>query len=249
MIKQIRGLFTTARPLAHVDAEKGQQTPVFLVGMSRSGKTLAESLLKQDSQVFGAGERHAWLNNLDKIGEEEGIEEPFPDCVPQLDDAMIADVGVRYMARMGKLANAAFMVNTLPGICRHLGLIFQAMPSARVIYCRRDPLDQCLRIYFKLFASENAHAYSFEDIATYHDGYLGLMAHWQSLYGERILEIQYEDMVRDPHATATKLYAHLGLDVDTSALQAEFSTHEIGQWRNYKAHIGQLQAALAGLIG
>ena len=73
------------------------------------------------------------------------------------------------------------------------------------------------------------------------------MAHWMGIYGERILEIQYEDMVRDPHATAEKLFAHLGLEVNTATLEADFSTHEIGQWQNYKAHIGPLQAALAGL--
>lgn len=248
MIKNIRGLFPTARPPEHADVSSGQQTPVFLLGMSRSGKTLAESLLKQDSRVFGGGERHFFLDALHDIRREQGIEETFPECVPQLDEAMIADMGARYMAAMGKLSGAASAVNTLPGIYKHLGLIFRALPTARVIYCRREPLDQCLRIYFKLYANENIHAYTFENIAAHHDAYHTLMDHWRSLYGERILAVQYEDMVRDPRTTADRMFAHLGLEVDTAALQADFSTHEIGQWQNYKAHIGPLQAALAGLI-
>jgi hypothetical protein len=166
---------------------------------------------------------------------------------------MVADLGTRYMTATGKLSNAAFVVNTLPGLYLHLGLVFQAMPSARVIFCQREPLDQCLRIYFKLFASENAHAYTFEDIAAYHDGYHGLMAHWERLYGARILNLQYEELVRDPRAAAARLFAHLGIEADTpqrdmEALQAEFSTREIGQWQHYKAYLGPLQAALAGLV-
>lgn len=248
LVKKIRNFSTEARPLEHADASSGQQIPVFLLGLSRSGKTLAESLLKQDARVFGAGERRAFLDAIDKIREEQGIADTFPDCALQLDDAMIADMGVLYMTAMGKLANTAFVVNTLPGMYLYLDLIFQAMPSARVIYCRRDPLDQCLRIFFKLYATRNTHAYSFEDIVAFHNGYHELMGHWQGLYGARILNVQYEDMVRDPRATAEKLFAHLGLEVNTDALEAQFSTHEIGQWRNYKEHIGQLRVALSELI-
>ena len=247
MVKDIRSLFPVARPLKHADVSSSQQTPVFLLGLSRSGKTLAESLLKQDSRVFGGGERHFFLDALHDIRHEQGLKEGFPECVPQLDEAMIADMGARYLADMGKLSGAACVVNTLPGIYKHLGLIFQALPTARVIYCRREPLDQCLRIYFKIYANENTHAYTFEDIAAHHDGYHVLMDHWRSLYAERLLTVQYEDMVRDPRATADRMFAHLGLEVDTAALQADFSTHEIGQWQNYKTHIGPLQAALAGL--
>ena len=248
LINNIRSFFPKAHALDYADASSGEQTPVFVLGMSRSGKTLAESLLKHDPRVFGGGERHYFLNILNDIRREQGIEETFPECVPHLDDTMIANLGARYMAAMGKISSAPIVANTLPGLYLHLGLIFQAMPTARVIYCRRQPLDQCLNIYFKLYAEQNVHAYTLENIATYHDGHHGLMAHWQNLYGERILEVQYEDMVRDPRATAEKLFAHLGLEVDTSALDANFSTREIDQWQNYTAHIGRLQAALAGLI-
>jgi tetratricopeptide (TPR) repeat protein len=248
IIKNIRTFFPEARPLKQADAASSKQTPVFLLGMSRSGKTLAESLLKQDPRIFGGGERYYFIDALHDIRREQGIAETFPDCLPRMDDTMIADMGARYMAGMRKLSDAPFLLNTLPGHCLHLGWILRTLPAARVIYCRREPLDQCLRIYFKLFAGENIHAYTFENIAAYHDGYHTLMDHWRSLYSERILEVQYENMVRDPHATARRMFAHLGLEVDTAALQVDFSTHEIGQWQNYKAHIGALQAALAGLI-
>lgn len=247
MIKQVRNLFPEARTLEHANNSASQQTPVFLLGLSRSGKTLAESLLKQDPRVFGGGERYFFVDALRDTRQKKGIEETFPDCVPYFDDAMVADMGARYMAAMNKLSKAPFLLNTLPGHYLHLGWILSTLPTARVIYCRRDPLDVCLRMFFKLYANENVHAFSFEDIAAHHDGYRGLMAHWQSLYGERILEIQYEDMVRDPHATAEKLFGHLGLETNSAALEIEFSMHEIGQWQNYKAHIGPLQAALAGL--
>lgn len=248
MLKKISGFFPHARPVAGAKASTDGQVPVFLLGMSRSGKTLAESLLKQDPRIFGGGERQFFINAIHEIRRERQIEETFPDCVPRFDEAMVADLGARYMEGMRKLSDAPYLLNTLPGHHLHLGWILPVLPTARVIFCRREPMDQCLRIYFKLYATENAHAYSFEEIAAYHDGYRAMMSHWQSLYGDRILEISYEDMVRQPQEAAGRMFAHLGIDVDTAAIKANFNTREIGQWRNYKAHLGPLQAALAGLI-
>jgi tetratricopeptide (TPR) repeat protein len=245
-LKRIRGFFTQAR--TEMGAVRTGQVPVFLLGQSRSGKTLAESLLKQDPRVFGGGERFFFSDAMHDIRREQGIEETFPECFPRFDEAMTTDLGARYMASMGKLSKAPFLLNTLPGHYLHLGWILACLPTARVIYCRREPLDQCLRIYFKLYSDENPHAYTFENIAAYHDGYRSLMDHWQSLYGERILEVDYEDTVRRPQETAGRLFAHLGIDVDTATIRADFNAREIGHWRHYKAHLGPLQAALAGLI-
>ena len=248
MLKKVSGFFAQARTLPGANEDANGQVPVFLLGMSRSGKTLAESLLKQDLRIFGGGERLFLIDAMNEIREERHIEEVFPDCAPRFDGAMVADLGARYMAGMRMLSDAPFLLNTLPGHNLHMGWILPVLPSARVIYCRREPLDQCLRIYFKLFASENAHAYRFEEIAAYHDGYHAIMGLWQNLYGDRILEISYEDLVHQPRETAGRMFEHLGIDVDTAAIEADFNTREIGQWRNYKAHLGPLQAALAGLI-
>ena len=224
------------------------QIPVFLPGMSRSGKTLVESLLKQDARVFGAGERSALLDALHHVRHAQGITEAYPECAPRLNAALIAELGTRYMAAMGALSDREYLINSLPGHYLYLGLIFQALPTAKAVFCRREPLDQCLGIYRRRYGKENAHAYSFENIAAYHDGYVGLMAHWQRLYGPRILEVQYEELVRDPRPVAGRLFAHLDLDMDPATLRADFSTAEIGRWRNYKAHLGPLRAALAGLL-
>lgn len=248
LVAKIKAISPDAAMPESADPAPDRQMPVFVVGLSRSGKTLVESLLKQHPRVFAAGEREAFLDALDDIRKDAGIAVGFPSCIPRLEPAHLRALGERYMAIMSRLSDAEILINTLPGSHLYLGLILRALPTAKVVFCRREPIDQCLRIYFKRYAKENEHAYSFENIAAYHDRYLDMMAHWQRLYGPRILEVQYEDLVGDPRAVAARLFKHLDLDMDPATLRADFSTTEIGHWQNYKAYLGPLQAALAGLI-
>jgi len=247
LVAKIKAFSPEAAVPDYADRVPSRQIPVFVVGLSRSGKTMVESLLKQHPQVFAAGEREAFLDALGEIRKDAGIAERFPMCIPRLEPAHLGALGERYMAIMGRLSDADIHINTLPGSHLYLGLTLRALPNAKVVFCRREPIDQCLRIYFKRYAAENEHAYSFENIAAYHGCYLDMMAHWQRLYGPRILEVQYEDLVGDPRAVAARLFRHLDLDMDAATLRADFSAAEIGHWQNYKAYLGPLQAALAGL--
>ena len=235
------------QPLLCPDRSPGAEIPIFVVGMSRAGKTLVESLLAQHPAVIAAGERREWTQALDRVLKKSGIADPFPDCLGSLTAAQIREVGEQYLDELRRrrhLPGGRFYVNTLPGNYRYLGLIFRAFPSVKVIYCERQPLDQCLSIYFRIFTDGHEYSYDQQTLAAYYLNYQEMMNHWLRLYGERILTVQYETLVRDPLEVGRSLYAHCGLDFEPARLRADFTTDQIGHARHYEGHLAPLRAAL-----
>lgn len=247
-IEAIKSAFP--RPALCPGRSPGPVTPIFVVGMPRSGKTLVESLLAEHTAVIALGEGRELRRALAEVLRTSGNTDPFPACLRSLSPSQISAVGTQYLdavRRRRHLPGARFHVNTLPGNYGQLGLIFRAFPSVRVIHCTRDPLDQCLFIYFKIFTAGHEYASRLEDLAAYYLNYRDMMAHWQRLYGEKILTVNYETLVRAPQKTGRRLYAHCGLDFPPAGLDAEFRTDQIGHARNYWEQLAPLRAALGSL--
>ena len=222
-------------------------TPVFVVGMSRSGKTMVESLLTQHQEVTGLDESRELQQALDRVLEANEITDPFPACIGSLAPEQISEVGDQYLDALRRRPYAPgtrFFVNTLPGHYGNLGLIFRAFPSVRVIYCTRDPLDHCLFIYLRFYAGGNAYAYDLANLAAYFRNYQDMMEHWLRLYGEHVLIVDYETLVREPQETVRRLYAHCGLDLPPAELDTDFHTGQIGHARHYEAQLAPLREAL-----
>src|SRR5262249_27656461 len=142
----------------------------------------------------------------------------------------------------------------------HLGAIATLFPDARVIHCRRDPLDVCLSCYFQNF-NHCTFAWSLEDIGAYYRAYERLMAHWQQVLPLQIHEVRYEELVHNQEAVTRKLLAYCGLDWDERCLaffqtrrvvrtassvqvRRPVSTGAVGRWQHYRAHLGPLFQAL-----
>jgi len=247
-IKAIKSAFP--EPSLCPDRTPGPVTPVFVVGMPRSGKTLVESLLAQHPAVITLGESQEFNQALEGVLKASGNTEPFPVYLRSLTPALIRAAGARYLdavCHRRQLPGARFYVNTLPGNYSRLGLIFRAFPSVKVIHCTRDPLDQCLFIYFKIFTIGHEYSSDLEDLAAYYLNYRDMMAHWKRLYDERILTMDYETLVRAPQETGCRLYAHCGLDLPPAGLDAEFTIDQIGHARHYEAQLAPLYAALGSL--
>ncbi|MHA1527838.1 MAG: sulfotransferase [Alphaproteobacteria bacterium] len=247
-IEAIKSAFP--EPALCPDRTPGPVTPVFVVGMPRSGKTLVESLLARHAAVIALGEDQELRQAMGGVLRASANTEPYPACLRSLTPAQIRAAGAQYLEavrRRRQLPGARFYVNTLPGNYDQLGLIFRAFPSVKVIDCTRDPLDQCLFIYFKIFTTGHEYSSDLEDLAAYYRNYRDMMAHWQRLYGERILTVDYETLVRAPQETGRRLYAHCGLDFPPAGLDAEFTTGQIGHARHYQAQLAPLHAALGSL--
>ncbi len=245
VIKEIRSAFQRTDTDAGETRAPERQVPIFVVGLSRSGKTLVESLLTQGKGVHGAGENVELGKAVESVLRRHDIDKSPITSAPDLAPEIIREIGERYMADISSRSpQSRFFINTSPVNYEYVGLIFRALPQARVIFCRRNPLDNCLAMYFSRYRRRHEYSYRLADIASYHADYTGLQEHWNDLFGERILHVGYEDLVRAPVAYAEALFDFCGLDIGDGVDVSHVYDGDIGRWRNYEAHLGELISKL-----
>jgi tetratricopeptide (TPR) repeat protein len=191
-------------------------SPVFIVGMPRSGSTLIEQILASHPQVFGVGERPDFERALQtrmNPGNKIDI-----DALRAIAATPLTSIGHDYLLRIQAVISNPedyeritdkYLFNFL-----YLGFIHLALPNARFIHIRRDPVETCLSIYSKLFG-DIPFAYDLGELGRYYRAYEDLMAHWRSILPAGImLEIEYEDLVNDFERNVRRMLAHCGLEWD-----------------------------------
>lgn len=232
----------------------GLQTsqPVFVVGMPRSGTSLAEQILAMHPQVYAAGERAHIGQIVTTLASE-----------PNPANELLDEHARAYLAELGEqAAKATRITDKMPLNFLYLGWIAQLFPGARVVWCRRDPRDTGLSCYATNFI-DPALAFSerLQDIGTYSRGCDELMAHWQQVLDIPIFELQYEALVSDPETSVRDLLSALDLDWNPACLEFHkskrvvktsssaqvrepFYTRSIGRWKHYTRHLEPLIDAL-----
>jgi tetratricopeptide (TPR) repeat protein len=249
-----------------LDARRGSgdpsALPIFIVGMPRSGTTLVEQILASHPHVFGAGEIPEFGRIVESVCEPAGASGAFPEVVPSLGVARLREIGERYVAAPRAIAPAAARVtNKMPGNFRLIGLIHLVLPNARVIHVRRDPVDTCLSCFSKLFRRQ-PYTYDLGELGRYYGAYASLMAHWRRvLPADAVLDVRYEDVVRDLEGQARRIVAACGLPWDARCLDFHRATRPVrtasanqvrrplydsavGRWRPYEPWLGPLLAEL-----
>lgn len=229
--------------------------PVFIVGLSRSGKTLVESLLARHDSVRAGGESAQWVISLDEVVRGNEIPEQLPGAVCLLDEVQKQKAATGFMKKISAAKDyERYVVNTSPENYLYVGMILESMPWAKVIHCRRDAVDTALSIFFSRYEQGHSHAYDVGDIASYMADYMDLMAHWEHEYGDRVLSLQYEDLTKSPEETCEKVYQFCRLcgieGGDEPRLKDVITTEHMGRWKNYESHLGPMLEALRehGLI-
>jgi hypothetical protein len=238
--------------------------PVFIVGMPRSGTTLAEQILASHPNVFGAGEINDFQKAILALGGDAAGALGSPEVASLLSPDELQRIGAGYVARLGAMApEATRIVNKTPENFRFLGLIHRALPNARIIHTRRDPVDTCLSCFSKLFFENLPFAYDLGELGRYYRAYDALMAHWRALLPqETLLEVQYEEVVDDLEGQARRIVAHCGLEWDPRCLdfheterpvrtasvaqvRQPIYASAVGRWRPYEPFLGPLLSELA----
>lgn len=194
------------------------KTPIFILGMPRSGTTLVEQILASHSEVFGAGELPC-LSDIGKKmgGEEKGFE--FPECLLTLEKKEFAYWGDEYIRRVrSKSDSAPRITDKMPHNFLRIGLIKLILPNARIIHCVREPMDTCLSIYKKDFDSLHKYAYDLTELGQYYKLYLDLMAHWRRVLPGFVFDIQYEDLVAQQEVQTRRLLEYCGLPWEDACL-------------------------------
>ncbi len=228
------------------------ETPVFIIGMPRSGTSLLEQILASHPEVYGAGE----LMDVSAVVEEFVVEsEP-------LNAATLNRMAESYLERTRKLAGGEkYITDKLPGNFLKLGLIALMFPQAKIIHAMRDPLDTCLSIYFNKFSGDHLYSYDLEDLGFYYRHYQRLMAHWSQVLSIPVLNVQYETMVANQEAETRRVLDFLGLGWDERCLEfykskrvVMTSSHDqvqnpvynssVRRWKNYESYLAPLIKAL-----
>jgi len=183
--------------------------PVFIVGMPRSGTTLVERRLGRHPALVPAGE----LELVERLGIELAGASGYPDGLARLAPEAFAAAAAQWRARLpAALPGAADVIDKNPLNFLHLGLIARLFPRARIVHCRRDPLDTALSLWFQNFAhARNDYAYRAADIAWMYALYRRVMDFWNEILPRPVHTIDYESLVAAPEEALRRLAAKLGL--------------------------------------
>lgn len=256
LIDRLIAAFPAAADAATGATPATRPPPVFIVGMFRSGSTLLEQFLSGHPGVNAGGE----LPLLPRIVKSELA--PFPERLASLPADALAAIAARYLqvARQGVPAGHR-LTDKRPDNFLYIGLVKQLFPDARILWTTRQPLDNCLSVYFLHLDHSMGYALDLDDIAHFHGEQRRLMAHWRSLWPDDILEVNYDALVRDPRAEVTRALRFIGLEWHDACLDARERGNAVrtasvwqvrepiyqrssGRWRHYRRHLGGLAAAL-----
>ncbi len=225
--------------------------PVFVVGMPRSGTSLAERIIASHPAAYGAGELLFWET---LILRDAGIRQAI------MSESARSKVADQYLHILGgHSANALRVIDKAPVNSHLLGIIYSVFPNARVIYMQRNPIDTCLSCYFQRFSTNLNFTFDLSDLAHYYGEHQRIMAHWRAVLPRGfILEVPYEELVADQETWSRKLLEFIGLEWDPRCL--EFHTNKrpvatasawqvrqkiyrssVARWRNYEKFIGPLK--------
>ena len=240
--------------------------PVFIVGMPRSGTSLVEQILASHPQVYGAGELTILQRELMAALGAPSLKDlvrmdvnRFTSMPPTQRQA----VATKTLAAIQRLApQAARITDKMPQNFLLLGLLHAFFPAAKIVHCRRNPLDTCISCFTVLFGDGQEFAYDLSELGEYYGMYAALMKHWeQVLPAGSWLTIDYEEVVEDIRRSAARLLDHCGLPWDEACV----SFHEnkrpvqtasvyqvrqplyrssIGRWQRFAKHLGPLYEAL-----
>ena len=201
------------------------QRPVFIVGMFRSGTTLIEQVLSMHGSIHAAGEVSEMLTISGDLQAATGSSASYPSCIDSVTTDILDDMASRYMfALEAGAGDATIITDKLPLNFLNLGLISLLLPGARIIHCNRDPLDTCLSCFGNSFSSRVSFTADLEKLGHAYREYHQLMNHWQAHCPLPMIELDYEDLVRDPEPHVRRLLEFLDLQWDPACLEFHRST-------------------------
>jgi tetratricopeptide (TPR) repeat protein len=235
------------------------RTPIFIVGLPRTGTTLTDRILSSHSEIQGAGESQLLqmvLRGGTQAGNRIGIS---PDQIEAASRRDSAEIAVDYIQAIShRLGDEPYFVEKLPENVLYLGLIAKAWPNARIVHLRRNPMDACFAMYKQSYFR---FAYSLDDLAKYYLAYDRLSRHWRDVLSGRVIEVEYEQLVTDQECQTRRLLEALELPFEEECLHFEQNaapiatassvqvrekvhTRSVNKWKRFKQQLDPLRAQL-----
>ena len=260
-VEALRAAFPV--PIPAPGATQEGRTPVFIVGMPRTGTTVLERILGNHGRVAAAGE----LNTFSACV-AEALDRAFPMPPPA---ALVADaasldlaaVGADYLQRTAsRHGGRSHLLDKNPQNLLNAGFIARALPQARILCLLRNPMDACFSNLKELFpGGDYGYSYDLGELAAHWACFRDLVAHWQAVLPGRFMTVEYEALVADPERVASEAMAFCGLGFEAgcvditrnttpvstaSSSQVRRPIHRegVGAWRRYADQLTPLQARL-----
>lgn len=235
------------------------KTPIFVVGLPRTGTTLTERIISSHSQVTSLGETRFMqmaLHRQSRHPAADGMTPTVIEAASKVDIRLVAHTyldAVRY-----RLGGESMFIDKLPENFLYLGFIAKAFADARIVHMRRNPMDACFAMYKQSFFK---FAYSLENVGRYYVAYAKLLEHWRHVLGSRLIEVEYEALVANQELQTRALLGRLGLHFETaclafdqneaptataSSVQVREGMHSrsIGRWKHFSKQLQPLKFQL-----
>ncbi len=245
--------------LAQHETSHCKHTPVFIVGLPRSGTTLTDRILSSHNQVSSLGEINALAFSLMHcVGEHQGKIQLIEKSV-KIDFNSLANKYTQ--ATRGYGMTEAYLIDKTPLNFLYLGLIKKAFPNAKIVHVKRHPMDSCYAIYKTLFRMGYPFSYDLDDLANYYIAYTNLMKHWDTCFENAFYELNYEDLVNNTEETVKELLNYCQLKwnpnvltmhknrsptATASAVQVRQNiyTTSVAKWKNHSKSLQGLKSQL-----
>ena len=248
-------------------ADVSDVSPIFIVGLPRSGSTLLEQILASHTQVEGTYE----LSDLSRTMQSVRRQNPrgkksFPESLEHFNLQQWVAIGQGYLESTQKYrTDRAFFVDKNPNNFTFIGALKLALPNAKIINARRHPLDSCYGSYKQLFASGQSFSYDLVELGEYYLQYQNLMEYWHQVLPNFILDVHYENVVNDLETEVERILDFCGLPFEEHCLRFHeteravktASSEQVRQplysssvnlWRNYENNLGDLIEILKPLL-
>ncbi|MBI3866838.1 MAG: sulfotransferase [Planctomycetia bacterium] len=231
---------------------------ICIVGMPRSGTTLAEQILSAHSSVRGLGERQDFFNLTQRLSRELKSNLPYPKCCAGLTPSVVQRVSLQIYDRLRAIAGAtARVVTKCPHDAFDLGLIRILFPKARFVHCKRNAIDTCLSAYMQHFEMV-PFATDLGQLATVYKLYDKLMRHWYSVLDrDSLFELSYETLVAEPASVIQRLTTFSALPFEDACMRFFESVRQVDtasrwqvrrpiystsvmRWERYREFLGPL---------
>jgi len=252
------------------DQRKGwgnpDDAPILIVGLPRSGSTLIEQILASHSMI----ERTMELPDLGRciraVSRARKDKVEYPEAVRDLSRTDTEALGQRYLDTTQRYRTGSpHFIDKMPNNFSNLGFLNMILPHAKVINARRHPLDSCLGSYKQLFYNGQSYTYDFFELGQYYLQYQRVMDHWHKVMPGRILDVHYEDVVRDQEGQTRRMLEYIGVPFEEQCLRYweterainTASSEQVRQpiytkglnfWKHYEHHLGELIEILEPLL-
>ena len=243
------------------DKGNSQVSPIFIIGMVRSGTSLIEQILASHSEIASGGELETSLQLLlDELPLLTG--QDWQASVAQLGPDQLQHLASRYCEINHELVNEKpFFTDKLPFNFAMVGFLSSLFPRARFIHVYKHPLDSCLSCYKQLFTVGQEFSYSLDDLADFYHQYRSMMDHWSALLPDKIFHISYESLVESPRECIENMLEFLSLPWQDDCLQFHKRSgvvktasagqvrqgmfkSSVGRWKHYEQYLGPLSDKL-----